>query len=106
MTYRSLFIEEHPDRASATILYDSKLKRGAPLFCFLNAQTWPTSALAFAEEHELHVDYVDNCWLLVALDAAKLRLFLSGGQASDPNVAAILERVKDDHWYVVNEEEF
>jgi len=106
MTYRSLFVEEHPNRVSATIPHDTKVGRNAPLFCWLDTDTWPISALAFAEEHNLHIDYVDNCWLLVALDAATLKQFLRAGQSSDSNVAAILERVKDEHWYVINEEEF
>ncbi len=106
MTYRSLFIQEHPNEASATTPYDTMSKRDAPLLCFLDADTWPISALGFAHENELHIDYVDNCWLLVALDAAMLKRFLRAGQASDFNVAAILERVKNDHWYVINDEEF
>ena len=106
MTFRSLFVEEHPDRASATSPYDIMAKRDAPLFCSLNAYTWPMSAAYFASEHELHTDYVDNCWLLVAMDGTMLKRFLRTGEEADRDVPVILERVKDDHWYVVNEEEF
>ena len=106
MTYRSLFVEEYPSGVSATIPHDTKVGRNASLFCWLDADTWPISALAFGQANKLHIDYVDNCWLLVALDAAMLKRFLSAGQTSDPNVSGILERVKDDHWYVINEEEF
>ncbi len=63
-------------------------------------------ALAFAREHELHTDYVDNCWALVALDAKMLRKFLNTGCNRDSDVPGILDRVNDDYWYVINEEEF
>ena len=107
MTFRSLYVEEHPSRTSATRPYDRAThKFGAPLFRSLDAHTWPTSARAFAREHQLHTDYVDNCWLLVAVDAPMLRRFLRTGETSDPHVSVIIEQVKDDHWYVINEEEF
>lgn len=106
MTFRSLYVEEHPDRASATAPYDIGSAGAAPLFCFLDAYTWPASALAFAREHDLHTDYVDNCWLLVAVDATMLRAFLQTGVGADPNVPNIIARVRDHHWYVINEEEF
>jgi len=104
MTYRSLYVQEHPDEASATAPY--LFANQAPVFCWLNAQTWPAPAWAFAREHDLHVDYVDNCWMLVALNGSMLKRFLRAGQAADPNVSAILERVQEDRWYVINEEEF
>ena len=106
MTYRSLFVEEHPDQASATAPHDTMAGRNARLFCTLNAYTWPQSAWAFARELSLHTDYVDNCWLLVALDGPMLTQFLRAGQTSDPNVLDVLARVKVDGWYVINEEEF
>jgi len=107
MTFRSLFVEEHPSQASATTPYvDWASKPDVPLFCSLNAYTWPTSAWGFAREHNLHMDYVDNCWLLVAVDAEMLRKFLNAGRTEDADVPGILERVTDDHWYVINEEEF
>lgn len=106
MTYRSLFVEECPDRASATLPYDILLPFNRPVLCFLDARAWPISALTLARDYDLHTDYVDNCWLLVAVDAAMLRQFLHAGEAVDPNVPNILKRIKDDHWYVINEEEF
>ena len=55
--------------------------------------------------HDLPIDYVDNCWLRVAMDSTLLRLFLRSGPASDL-VARLLDKVDDRKWYVVNEEEF
>lgn len=106
MTYRSLFVQECPDRASATAPYVRMSPPNRPLFCFLDAHAWPISASTFAHERNLHTDYVDNCWLLVAVDAVRLRTFLRTGEAVDPNVPDILTRIKDDRWYVINEEEF
>ncbi len=106
MTFRSLYVEEHADQASATTPHVSGSPRAASLFCSLNAYTWPISALFFADEHDLHTDYVDNCWALVAMDGKKLRLFLKAGAEVDRDVPGILERVRDDRWYVINEEEF
>ena len=104
MTYRSLFVEEHPSRESATAPYE--LGRDAPLFCRLNPYTWPISALIFAREHQLHTDYVDNCWVLVAVDATMLRSFLGAGAGGDADVQSTIARVNDNRWYVINEEEF
>ncbi|MBA3510460.1 hypothetical protein [Sphingomonas sp.] len=107
MTYQSLFVEEHPNRDSATARCgDGGPQTDAPVFCWLEARAWPASALVFAREHNLHTGYVDNCWLLVALDAQTLREFLNAGREVDGNVPAILDRVNDHHWYVINEEEF
>ena len=87
MTFRSLFVQEHPNRASATEPYSSHNEQ-APVFCSLQAYTWPTSAKGFADEHKLHVDYVDNCWLLIALDGSMLKRFLRAGAAVDSDVPA------------------
>jgi len=82
MTFRSLFVQEYPDKASATMPYSSSNPQ-VPVFCSLNAYTWPAPAWAFAREHKQHVDYVDNCWLLVALDGSMLKHFLRGGARAD-----------------------
>lgn len=101
MTFTSFFIEDHPDRESALAPFRS----GADyrLFPLLQSISMP-SVWATAREHALPVDYVDNCWMRVAVDADMLRLFL--GTNGDPNAAQAIERVEDDHWYVLNEEEF
>jgi hypothetical protein len=108
MTYRSLFVDEHPSRESATAPYviGAPFSPGVSRFCSLNAYTWPVSAEAFAREHDLHTDYVDNCWVLIALDATLLRAFLGSGSDVDPCVHSIIARTDDDRWYVITEEEF
>jgi len=53
----------------------------------------------------LHVDYVDNCWILVALDGSMLQRFLHAGQAADPMSRLFLGRVEEDRWYVINQED-
>lgn len=104
MTFRSLFIEEHDDRDSAVAAYVT----GAAYRVFgrLDAYGWSNPAWAFAREHGLAVDYVDNAWLRVAVDAAMLRGFLQGGAESDAGAVELIGRVADGRWYVINEEEF
>jgi hypothetical protein len=50
MTYRSIIVEEHPTRESATAPYvvGGPTKLGCSRFCSLNAYTWPVSASAYA----------------------------------------------------------
>lgn len=104
MTYRSLVIEEHPDRQSAARTYVAG--ENAPKFCTLNAYTWPAPAWKFAEENKLEVSSVNNCWLRLPIDGPSLRLFLAKGVGSNPEVGELLDRVNDAHWYVINDEEF
>lgn len=100
MTYKSLFIQEYPDRESATGPYDRDAANQAPTF-FLDARNLWGSAGRFAQERNLPVDYVDNCWLLVPVSAALAREFLSMSDRAD-----LVDRIQDEHWYVINEEEF
>lgn len=104
MTYQSLTIEEHSNQRTATAAYryDGEYKA----FASLNAFTWPGSALSFAEDNDLAVDYVDNCWLRVAMNAENMRKFLSVGAECHPEAFGTIEKVCDDCWYVINEEEF
>lgn len=104
MTYKSLTIEEHSDQQSATAAYrnNGDYKR----FASLNAFTWPGSAWSFAQDNNLAVDYVDNCWLRVAVNAQGLREFLGIGGGNHPEAFGALEKVCDGYWYVINEEEF
>ena len=100
MTYKSLFIQEYPDRESATAPYDLKAANPAPTF-YLDARNSWGSAARFAHERELPVEYVDNCWLLVPVSAALARDFLSMADRAD-----LIEHIQDARWYVINEEEF
>jgi hypothetical protein len=101
MTYRTLFVVEYPDRESATAPYDREAANQAPTF-FLDTDNWG-SALWFAKERNLPVDYVDNCWLLVPVNATLAREFLSMVTEAD---SAVIERIDDERWYGINEEEF
>lgn len=100
MTYRTLFVVEYPDRESATAPYDREAANQAPIF-FLDADKSWGSAHWFAKERNLPVDYVDNCWLLVPVNATLAREFLSMADRAD-----LIERIDDERWYVINEEEF
>jgi hypothetical protein len=104
MTYRSLVIEEHRDAASAQAPY--VLGVNHPPFGSLNAYTWRVSAEAFAAVHSLTIDYIDNCWVRVALPASLLRIFLEEGGAGDPHAPDLVSRIVDSRWFVITEEEF
>lgn len=104
LTYQSLTIEEHADEDSAVAAYS--LDAARPTFCSLNAYTWPRSAWAFARDKNLPVSCVDNCWIRIAVDAPRLRDFLNTGILADPSVKELFGRIREDRWYVINEEEF
>jgi hypothetical protein len=104
MTYQSLVIEEYPDAASAKATY--VLGASNPPFGSLNAYTWPLSARTFAAAHGLTVDYVDNCWVRVAMPAPLFRIFLEEGGAGDPHAPSLTSRIVDGRWFVINEEEY
>lgn len=104
MTYRSLIVEEHETRESATAVFVAG--GHYKIFALLNAFTWPSPAWAFARDNDLSTDYVDNCWLRVALDAHTLRGFLALGAKTELNIGELIDRVENGHWYVINEEEF
>lgn len=103
MTFMSLFVEQHDTEASAREAHVTG--REYAVCGSLDARSWTSPVSSFAAAHDLPIDYVDNSWLRVAMDATTLRQFLNSGPASDP-VASLLDRVDDRKWYVVNEEEF
>ena len=103
MTFMSLFVEQHDTEASAQEAHVTG--RNYSVCSSLDAYSSTASVSSFAATHDLPIDYVDNCWLRVAMDSTLLRLFLHGGPGSD-QVARLLDRVDDRKWYVVNEEEF
>lgn len=101
----------YPDRESAIAPYDSRHSRQHEKFCSLNPSTFPGSAQRFAGAWKLPVDYVDNAWLLVPVSPDLTRKFLSigtrlGTPHIDPDIQGMIERVRDDRWYVINEEEY
>lgn len=104
MTFRSLFIEEHENQASALEPYVTG--KDYALCGSLNAYSWTASAWSFATTHNLPIDYVDNCWLRVAMDSAFLRRFLQSGSGGDSIPALLIAKIDERKWYVVNEEEF
>ena len=101
LTFTSFFIEDHSNRESALEPH----RHGADyrLFPLVQSIDLPT-VWATAREHALPVDYVDNCWIRVAVDAPMLRRFLAA--KGDPKAAQAIARIEDDHWYVLNEEEY
>ena len=103
MTFMSLLVEQHDTEASAREAHVTA--REYAVCGSLDAWSWTASVSSFAATHGLPIDYVDNCWLRVAMDSTLLRLFLHSGPASD-QVTRLLDRVDDRKWYVVNEEEF
>lgn len=104
VTYRSLFIEEHASQAEAEEIY--RRDRDVVIFGSLDAYGWKYPVARFAREQGLPDDYIDNCWVRVAMDAGTLTRFLQ--QDTEPSVKAIalLSKIKAGSWYVVSEEEF
>ncbi|MFZ4689315.1 MAG: hypothetical protein ACOYLS_08760 [Polymorphobacter sp.] len=72
----------------------------------LNGWTWHHSVARFARENALPADYIDNCWVRVAMNADQLTQFLTQDEASAIEAADLIEKVRPDLWYVVSEEEF
>lgn len=72
----------------------------------LDADRWNHPVARFAREQALAADYIDNCWVRVAMNADQLRRFLLQPDTPPPEAVALLSRLRDDRWYVVSEEEF
>ena len=101
MTFKSLFIESHPNRESAHATYVPGVSVNRQVVCSLNAYTFPASAVRFATEHGLTVDYVDNAWARIALNGCLLKRFLAYGGETEP-----VAHIDEQGWYVLTEEEF
>jgi len=104
MTFRSLSIASHESRLSAHETFGAT-NSSSHLFS-LNAYTFPASAVVFAKEHELTIDYVDNAWARIAMDGKLLKQFLAYGAETEPDLEMCLAKIQDDKWYLVSEEEF
>lgn len=102
MPFRSLFIEQYESRESATAPFASG--NDDQLFGRLNDAAG--TLWSFAKSNKLEPDYVDNCWMRVAVDAAGLRRFLELSLPRAPRAAELLTLVPDDKWFVINDEEF
>jgi hypothetical protein len=104
LTFRSLTIESHPSLESAQA-HEGGGKSYENLQS-LNAYTFPKPLRAFAEEHRLDIFYVDNAWIRVAMNGRLLKQFMAFGHETEIDLAGQMDRVRDEGWYVVNEEEF
>jgi hypothetical protein len=104
LTFKSLYIESHPSRESAHADYVRGVRY--EVVCSLNAITFPKSAVVFAKEHSLAVYYVDNAWARVAIDGRLLKQFMAFGAKTEIGLDPHLARIRDDRWYVIEEEEF
>lgn len=102
MTFRSMFIEQYASRESATAPFASG--QDHELFGRLNDAAG--TLWSFAKSNKLEPDYVDNCWMRVAVDAAGLRRFLELSLARAPRASELLMLVPDGKWFVINDEEF
>jgi thioesterase domain-containing protein len=104
MTYRSLFIEEHASQAAAEDVY--RRDREVVVLGSLDAYRWHHPVERFARENDLPADYIDNCWVRVALGASALARFLQQDDEPPAAAVAMLGKIKAEAWYVVSEEEF
>lgn len=102
MTFRSMFIEQYASRESATAPFASE--QDHELFGRLDDAAG--SLWGYAKANNLEPDYVDNCWMRVAVDAAGLRRFLEYALPHVPHPKNLLELIEDDKWFVINDEEF
>ena len=76
----------------------------APLLKLMDSLRWGSLG-GFAAERGLHVEYVDNCWIRVAVDSGQLREFLTHAARLD-DAAQLATVVPPKRWFVINEEEF
>lgn len=104
MTFKSLIIESHRSRESAHADYVPGVN--FPVFCSLNAFTFPKSAEVFATEHSLAIYYVDNAWARVAINGHLLKQFMAFGARTEIGLDAHLANIQEKGWYVINDEEF
>ncbi len=101
MTFMSLFVEKHETRAAAMTPHVPGADYA--ILGSLNAYTWPVSLKAFADENGLAIEWVDNCWTRVCVDASQLRAFLTAGKDERSTMPG---KIEDSGWFVINEEEF
>ncbi len=101
MTFRSTFVEIHSSRDSAVEPY---CRSDVPLLKLMDSLTWGSLA-SFAGKHCLHVEYVDNCWIRVAVDNVQLSKFLTNA-AGLKDESQLATEVPLGKWFVINEEEF
>lgn len=101
MTFKSILVEKHETRAGAMAPH----RPGAEYAVIgsLNAYTWPVPLKVFAEKNGLAVEWVDNCWIRVCVDAIQLGAFLAAGNQGRPTM---LDEIQPSDWFVINEEEF
>ena len=104
MTFRSLTVEAHSDRESAHAPFAFGIE--GTLIASLNAYTFPKSAVVYAKEQGLNIDYVDNCWACVAMDGLTLKGFLAFGRDTELDLELLTAKIDEAGWYVVTEEEF
>ena len=104
MTFRSLTVEAPSDRESAHAPF--ALGMEGTLIASLNTYTFPKSAVVYAKEHGLHIDYIDNCWACVAIDGLTLKGFLAFGRDTELDLELLTDKIDEAGWYVVTEEEF
>ena len=102
MTFRSLFIEQHESRESATAAFAPG--QDNQLFGWLNDAAG--TLWSFAKSNNLEPNYVDNCWMRVVVDADGLRSFLELSLSHAPRAEELLTLVPDGKWFVINDEEF
>jgi hypothetical protein len=102
MTYRSMFIEQYDSRESANAPF------AAPISHRVIARLDDAAGTlwSFAKVNGLEPDHVDNCWMRVAVDGGQLRTFLTFVLPHVPHPADLATRIKDDQWFVINDEEF
>lgn len=103
MTFRSLFIEQYETHETATAPFAFGKEDHED---FGRLDDAAGTLWSFAKANNLEPDYVDNCWMRVAVDAAGLRRFLESALPHAPRAAELLTLVPDDKWFVINDEEF
>jgi hypothetical protein len=97
-----MFIEQHDSRQSAI----APLASESDHTVIARLDDAAGTLWSFAKANGLEPDYVDNCWMRVAVDAGQLRTFLTFVLPYVPHPADLLTRIRDDQWFVINDEEF
>jgi hypothetical protein len=107
MTYNEGWIEVL--KGGAAVPLDSSRKdlgRFGKLFARPGGY-WVPRVQKWANTRGLHIHYIDNCWLRVAVTAQQLVEFLEGlVERRESWVEALIARVDSDDSYIIEAEEY
>ena len=72
----------------------------------LEGRIGPGDLSVWAKAEGLPEFYVDNCWIRVIANGAKLRAFFKTRAVADQRIGPWETAIEDDAWYLLESEEF